>query len=284
LQKIAVIGAGGRMGSWFVNYFAHRQVVSVYDVNKSMLKASSNVRVSTSISDCVTDADFVLICVPVHLTPHVILECEKAMKAEAVIAEISSVKHRTFRALASVRNDLRPLCVHPMFGPGASEKKHAKILLVPVRNKDAETKIAYEMFDGATVIVLPDAKTHDKSIAMILGLTYFVNIIFAKVLADNDLSLLKEISGTTFGLQSMLAESILTDEPDLIVALIRDNPFAHRYIRQYIKEALAMARLISAKSSESLEVSLRKVMSQLQKWQDLQKSYRQMYEIAEGLR
>lgn len=273
------------MGSWFTSYFARRgRRVSVYDVNQKMLRASGNVRVANSVSSCVRDADLVLVSVPAHMAPRVIKECVKSMKAGAVISEISSVKHRTFRALRQAPGSVRPLCIHPMFGPGASERMQPKVLLVPVRNEEAELKMVNEMFENATVKVLPDAKAHDRSIATVLGLTYFANIVFAKVVSSGNVSMLKQVSGTTFGLQSLLAESILTNEPDLVVALIQENPYANKYIKQYLKEASAVAKMASAKDSKKLKADLKKVRSKLQKWQDLEQSYRRMYDIIENLK
>jgi prephenate dehydrogenase len=171
-----------------------------------------------------------------------------------------------------------------MFGPGASERMEPKVLLMPVRNEEAELKVVHEMFENAAVKVLPDAKAHDMSVATVLGLTYFVNIVFAKVVSAGNISMLKQVSGTTFGLQSLLAESILTNEPDLVVALIRENPYAKKYIRQYLKEASAVAKMASAKDSKKLKADLQKVKSKMQKWQDLQQSYKKMYDIIESLK
>jgi prephenate dehydrogenase len=206
------------------------------------------------------------------------------MKAGAVITEISSVKQKAFLALKQAPPSLRPLCIHPMFGPGASERMQPKVLLVPVRDEDAELKIVREMFENAAIKVLPDAKAHDKSIATVLGLTYFANIVFAKVVSAGNISALKQVSGTTFGLQSLLAESILTNEPDLVVALIRENPYARKYIRQYLKDASAVARMVSAKDTKKLKADLQNIRSKLEKWQDLQQSYRRMYDIIENLK
>jgi len=283
--EIAIVGAAGKMGSWFTNYFARRGFqVSVYDVNRKIFQHSENVRIASSTENCVREADIVLVSVPVRMTPKVIRECAKSMKTCAVITEISSVKHRTFRALKQAPPSLRPLCIHPMFGPGASERMQPKVLLVPVRNEEAELKIVREMFENAAVKVLPDAKTHDKSIATVLGLTYFSNIVFAKVVASGDVPALKQVSGTTFGLQSLLAESILTSEPDLVVALVQENPYVKKYIKQYMKAASDVARMASAKDSDKLKADLQKVKSKLQKWQDLQQSYRRMYDIIENLK
>jgi len=285
LQEVAIVGAAGKMGSWFASYFAKRGLrVSAYDINKGSLNVSKNIRIADSITDCVKEADLALVSVPVHMTPKIIGKCIKKMKEGAIIAEISSVKHRTFQALKKAPTSVKPLCMHPMFGPGASERMRLKMLLVPVRNGDEELKIVHEIFDNAMVKVLPDTKTHDRSIATVLGLTYFVNIVFAKVMASENVSVLKQVSGTTFELQSLIVESILTNEPDLIVTLIQENPFARKYIKQYLKEASIVARMAYSKDSKKLKVDLQKIKSKLQKWQDLQQSYRKMYDIIENLK
>ena len=281
MQQVAIVGAAGKMGTWFASYFAQRGLeVSVYDTNqKKMLKTSSKVKVEESLSKCVQDADLVFICVPVQKTPQVIKECTKNMKDRAIIAEISSVKNKTFAALKKIPNNIRPLCIHPMFGPGASKKVENRMLLVPVRNEKIEVKIANEIFENANVIVLPNAKQHDKSIGIVLGLTYFANIVFARVMSRGNISMLKQVSGTTFGLQSLIAESILTEEPDLVIALIGENIYAKKYINQYLKEAAALARLAVANDSNDLRAELQKIRLNMQKKQDLKQSYNRMYEM-----
>jgi prephenate dehydrogenase len=280
LQQVAVVGAAGKMGSWFTSYFARRGLdVSAYDINNKMLKTPPHVKVQSSLLHCVEDADLVLVSVPVQKTPQAIKECTKNMKDGAIIAEISSVKDKTFAALKKTPISLRPLCIHPMFGPGASKKVDIRVLLVPVRNEKMELKIANEIFENANVMVLPNAKQHDKSIAIVLGLTYFANIVFAKVISSGNISMLKQVSGTTFGLQSLIAESIFTEEPELVIALIRENTFAKRYISHYIKEAGALAQLVIANDSKDLKAELQKVKLRMQKGQDLQQSYNRMYEM-----
>jgi prephenate dehydrogenase len=280
LQQVAVVGAAGKMGSWFTSYFALRGLdVSVYDINQNILKTPPHVKVQTSLLHCVEDADLVFVSVPVQKTPQAIRECTKNMKDGAIIAEISSVKDKTFAALKKTPINLRPLCIHPMFGPGASKKVNIRVLLVPVRNEKIELKIANEIFENANVMVLPNARQHDKSIAMVLGLTYFANIVFAKVMSSSNVSMLKQVSGTTFGLQSLIAESIFTEEPELVIALIRENTYAKRYISHYLKEAEALARLVIANDSKDLKAELLKVKLRMQKGQDLQQSYKRMYEM-----
>lgn len=277
---MAIVGAAGKMGSWFTSYFAHRGLdVSAFDINQKMLKPSGKVKIQNNLTVCVKDADFVLVCVPVQKTPQAIKECSRSMKDGAVIAEISSVKKKTFAALKKTPLNLHPLCIHPMFGPGTNKTVETRLLLVPVRNEKLELEIAHEIFENSSLNVLSDAEEHDKAIAIVLGLTYFANIVFAKMMSSNNISVLKQVSGTTFGLQSLIAESILTEEPDLIVALIGENVYAKKYIHQYLKEAKSLARLTTAKERVDLKAELKKVKLSIQKKQDLQQSYQRMYDI-----
>ncbi len=282
MQQVAIVGAAGKMGTWFASYFAHRGLnVSAYDINqKKILKTSGKVKVQESLFECVHDADLVLVCVPMHKTPQVVKECTKNMKNGAIIAEISSVKNKTYGALKKIPHNLRPLCIHPMFGPGASKKVGTRMLLIPVRNEKIEVTIVKEIFENADLIVLPNAKQHDKSIAVVLGLTYFANMVFAKVMSSgNNLSMLKQVSGTTFSLQSLIAESIFTEEPDLVIALISENVYVKRYINRFLKETAALAKLTIEKDNKGLKDKLRKVKLNMQKSQDLKQSYNRMYEI-----
>lgn len=276
-MKVAVIGAAGKMGAWFATYFAVRNYdVFAFDVRPFYI---SKVKNAPDIASCVAGADLAMVCVPVSRTPAVVRQCANEMKGGSAVAEISSVKNRTFAALRKVRPDVVPLCVHPMFGPGASDKKQLKMLLVPVRDLQEETRLAKEFFAGMSVQALSDARTHDRAIAAVLGLTYFVNVAFSSMMAKEKLATLKQVGGTTFAIQSMLAESVMTDEPELISALIRDNPYSAGYIRLYLKSARELAKLTQ---DNRLEKRLKKTKLALQRQQDLQVSYRRMYEMLQG--
>jgi prephenate dehydrogenase len=281
LGQVAIIGAAGKMGTWFSSYFAQRGLaVSAYDTDqKKLSKSSSKIKVEDSLLECVQDADLVFICVPVQRMPRAIKESARNMKNGAIIAEISSVKRKTFAALKKIPNDIQPLCIHPMFGPGASKEIKPRVLLVPVRNEKIEVKIAKEIFQNANVMVLPNAKQHDKLIGMVLGLTYFANIVFARLMSLSNISMLKQASGTTFRLQSLIAESILTEEPDLVIALIAENVYAKKYIDQYLEEAAALARLVISNDSIDFRAELQKLRLDMQKKQDLRESYSRMYDM-----
>jgi prephenate dehydrogenase len=205
------------------------------------------------------------------------------MKSGAVLAEISSVKNKTFPALTRIRKDLRALCLHPMFGPGASQGSDLKILLIPVRNEHEELKTAQELFRDTNLITIQSHKAHDDAIGIVLGLTYFSNLALADFLAPRKNEVLSRVAGTTFRLQSILAESIMTDEADLISVLIRDNPYARRHARQFLRMASRIATLASKKDPSKLESRIRKVKRQVEKKGNPQSSYKRLYSLVRSM-
>jgi prephenate dehydrogenase len=276
-RSVAIVGAAGKMGQWFSRYFAKRSPVVVFDKRK--VPETAGVKVADSLQDCVKDADVVFVCVPVQKTAQTVKKCSKEMKRGAVLAEISSVKSKTFSAMKNTRQDLKPVCIHPMFGPGAGEQG-IKMLLVPVRSKPAELGLIKDLFSGADIIEMADAKSHDRAIAVVLGLTYLLNISYSQVLSKEDLPMLKRVGGTTFSLQSMLCESVMTDEPELMAALLKDNPYVGRYAKTFIDSASAISRL----SGRKLDKKLSKAKSDIQDKADISASYRQMYKLLDSMK
>jgi prephenate dehydrogenase len=237
-----------------------------------------------NFSQCVETADLVLVCVPVKNTPSSTKKCASKMKSGAILAEISSLKHQAFKTLKKISTDIKPLCIHPMFGPGTMDIKQMKILLIPVKNEENELKILNDIFEGAIITVIPNANIHDELIAIVLGLTHYINIIFAGFLSQENHSYLKKVSGTTFRVQSLISESILTEDPDLIIDLLMDNPTVRKHIQKYLREAHKVAKLIFDENDLKLKTKFVKIRSLLQERQNLEVSYKRMYHIIEKLK
>jgi len=285
IKEIAVIGAGGNMGCWFSRYFNNKGIgLSVYDINPASMKCSSNTIIYENITNCVQGADLVLVCVPTKTTPVMIHECASKMKPGAILAEISSVKQQTSMALKKISSKIKPLCIHPMFGPGRKDLKQMKILLIPVRNEENELKILNEIFEEAIVVVIPNAKIHDELIGVVLGLTHYINMVFAGTISKQDLSYLRDVTGTTFEIQSLLAASIMTEEPDLLISLLLENHSVKKHIQNYLSESNKVARLIFNENDLDLKTKYLKTRSILQQHQNLESSYKRMYQIVEKLR
>lgn len=281
-KSVAIIGAG-KMGLWFCNYFSKKNnhEVLLYDKRKIKLdskKFAGNITVCKSLQLCVSKADIVIVCVPIRLTIPVVNKCVSMMKKGSCIVEISSLKMDIFDSLLDIPDYLIPLSIHPMFGPGAKKLSDTKLLVIPIRNEKREQKLVRSLFKDARIIVIKDPKSHDSIMAVILGMIYYVNLLLANTLSKENITLLKRVSGTTFYLQTLLFESILTDNSSLIASLLADNKQLVKYLKKYNEESARLFEMIT-KNKNMLETRINRIKNGYANKKDIGLSYEKMYSI-----
>lgn len=273
-ESITIIGAGGKMGQWFAKYFtANGHQVTGYDSEVQI--TDKTVKKSESLVGAVLSADIVLLCTPTRRTPEIIRLIAKEMKRGSYLIEISSQKAKTAAALLKIPAKINPVCIHPMFGPGAKKIKGQNIISIPIKDAKKELNLVKTLFEGANFVTI-DAIEHDKKIAIILGLTHLVNLAFANILAKDDkISLTERMSGTTFKIQKILAESIMTESTELIETIIA-NPEIRRAAEELWKDIGRLLTDIQENKSEDITNYIRTVQQGLAKNVNLEDSYKKL--------
>ena len=233
-KKIAIIGVNGKMGQWFANYF-HKMGFEVKGFDTENEIKEKFVIKANSLVGAILQIDYVLLCTPTKNTPEIIRLIAKEMKRESYLIEISSQKSKTSQTLLKIPKKVQPICIHPMFGPGIKKLDNKNIIIIPIRDAKKELAITKLLFPKANFVTI-DATEHDKKIAVILGLTHLINIVFANILAkDETISLTEKMSGATFKTQKIVTESILTESAELIETII-SNPEVRRFGEEFWKD------------------------------------------------
>ena len=273
-KKITILGAGGKMGKWFSNYFLEKGYdVIVFD-SEADIKGKSFIK-ATSLVGAVLNTDYVMLCTPTRRTPEIIRLIAKEMKRGSYIIEISSQKTKTATSLAKIPSKVSPICIHPMFGPGAKKMENQNIISVPIKDAKKELAVAKSLFPGANFVTI-DVIEHDKKIAVILGLTHLINLVFANVISKDDkISLTEKMSGTTFKAQKILAESILTESPDLIETIV-SNPEIRRSAEEFWKDLGRILTYIQEAKSEQIIEYITNCQKELSKNVNLEESYKKL--------
>ncbi len=272
MTSIAIIGAGGRMGKWFIKYFLKKGfAVTAYDSEAEIKE--KDVKKANSLVGAILKTDYVLLCTPTRRTPEIIRLIAKEMKRGAHLIEISSHKSRTAHALSKAPAKISPVCIHPMFGPGARSIKNQNIISIPVKDGKKELATAKMLFDGATFVTI-DASEHDKKMAMILGLTHLVNMVFASIISkDVSASLTAKMSGTTFRTQKILSESIMTSSPELIETIVA-NQDIRRFAEEMWKDLGRLLAAIQDNKTEEVAEYIKSCQKRLEENADIQDSYK----------
>ncbi len=250
-KKISIIGVNGRMGKWFANYFYKMgfEVVG-FDTNddtkeKFIIKANS-------LIGAILKTDYVLLCTPTK-----------------------SQKSKTAQTLMKTPTKVNPICIHPMFGPGTKKIDGKNMIIIPIKDVKKELDAAKLLFPKANFVTI-DASEHDKKIAVILGLTHLINIAFANILAkDEKISLTEKMSGSTFKIQKIVTESILTESPELIETIV-SNPEMRKYGEEFWKDIGKLLTDSQEGKSEEIIDYIKSSQKRISKNIDLDKSYKKL--------
>jgi prephenate dehydrogenase len=286
LNKVAVIGASGRMGRWFTHYFVQSNTVqvSVYDKKKFVSRSSKRIKHGETIRSCVKEADLVIVCVPIETISSVVRECLINMKIGSALVEISSIKRNIFGVLRAARRDITCLCIHPMFGPATRKSGSLKYLLIPVRNESKEIAFLDSVFPQSEIEVICNPDLHDEYMAVVIGLIYYVNIVLGSMLSKLDLATMKRVAGTSFGMQVMITESILNDSPELVSSLLQENPFNKKYIANFLTEAQSIEKVVTGLGTEGARSTIAEIQTQLNKLTDTGITYLKFYSAIDYLK
>ena len=273
-KKITIIGAGGQMGQWFTKYFSNADYeVTGHDSENKVV--GKDVIVTESLVGGILQADFVVLCTPTRRTPEIIRLIAKEMKRGTYLIEISSEKSKVVSSLSKMPTKINPICIHPMFGPGIKTLKGQNIISVPIKDAKKELTMAKTLFAGANFVTI-DAAEHDKKIAMILGLTHLMNLVFANIISKDEKSILTEkMSGTTFRVQKTLAESIMTESPELIETIIA-NPEIRRVAEDLWKDIGRLLTAVQESKTEEVINYIKECQERLEKHSDVNESYKKL--------
>ncbi len=273
-KKISIIGVNGKMGKWFANYF-HKIGFEVigFDVNNDIKEKF--ITKANSLVGAILKTDYVILCTPTKRTPEIVRLIAKEMQRGSYLIEISSQKYKTAQTLLKTPSRVNPVCIHPMFGPGTKSIDGKNVIIIPIKDAKKELSITKMLFPKANFVTI-DAAEHDKKIAVILGLTHLINIAFANILAKDEKILLTEkMSGTTFKAQKIIAESILTESPELIETII-SNPEVRRFAEEFWKDIGRLLTDSQEGKSEEIIDYIKSSQERISKNVDLEKSYKKL--------
>ncbi len=280
-KLITIIGAGGQMGQWFSKYFASKDFqVTGYD-EENPIKGKDIIQASSLVGG-ILKADYVMLCTPTRRTPEIIRLIAKEMKRGTFLIDISSQKGKVVASLAKMPAKINPICIHPMFGPGIKKIKGQNIILVPVKDAKKELTVAKTLFEGANFVTI-DTVEHDKKIAVILGLTHLVNLVFANIISkDEKMTLTEKMSGSTFRVQKILAESIMAESPQLIETII-SNPEIRRVAEDLWKDVGRLLTSIQESKTEEVLSYIKACQERLTSKTNLDTSYKKFTKMANAI-
>ena len=255
-KRVAILGGTGKMGRWFARFFQTKgyEITIASRSPERATKAAEElgVRSADSYIEAVKEVDMVIVSTPIETTAETIREVKEKLTPGTILFDIASVKGEIPKALSEAALlGAKVLSIHPLFGPGATTLKGKKVIVIPI-TKDAQlVKYVRGLFeeDGAETYLAASGEEHDRMVGITLSVTHFINIALAKMLSSHDIQEVKRFAGTTFSLQLMLAEAVLTEDPNLYYAIESNNPAFRDLLDGFLRAAHDLAAKIDDRNA-----------------------------------
>ncbi len=289
-MKIAIIGGSGKMGQWFASFLLKdgKEVVITGRDQVKLLKAGQQLGAEVADNiNAVKSSDIVVLSVPVDSITGIVKEISSYIRPEQVIVDITSVKALP---LSIMHNHLKKgliLGVHPMFGPGANDVRNQNFVLTPTNEKEkalaGKAKDYLEAKGARAFLMTP--QEHDEMMAIILGLSHFIAIASADTLLSFDkFKERKAISGVTYRVLITLAESVISEDPELYALLQMNLPEIAQVEAKFQETTRIWADLVKNKNRQKFVDRMKRLKDKFEEEDpDFGKSYLNLYKFLSGL-
>ncbi len=213
-RRALVIGGGGKMGRWFVEFLASQGfAVEVADPSG----APPGVRAIEDWARSDLRHDFIVLATPLGVTDGILRELA-LKRPPGVIFDVGSLKSPLRAGLNALKSHgCRVTSIHPMFGPDTELLTGRHVVFVDLGCAEALERVR-ELF-AATMAeqVVMSLDEHDRLIAYVLGLSHALNIAFFTALAGSGEAAprLAKMSSTTFDAQLEVAARVAQESPEL---------------------------------------------------------------------
>ncbi len=249
------------MGSWFADFLSsngYRIIICERDNRLGRRSANRNgFRFMKNATAAAQLSQLVILATPTHVTMRILKRLEPHLSRKTLLVEISSVKEPLKREIARLaRCGFQILSIHPMFGPGTARNLEDKTIIVahqPRKSKTARDFLSLFRKRRANIIA-SDLESHDRIVAATLALPHFVNFAFIKTLKDAGLApnQARNMAGTTFRLQLLVAEALYHEKLENETSILADNKYAIQLIKQFLKQSNTMLHTIQSGTRSNL--------------------------------
>jgi chorismate mutase/prephenate dehydrogenase len=233
------------MGGWLSRFF-HGQGHSVATFDPA--GRLEGFAAFASLGEGLAWAEIAIVATPLESARET-LGAVLALRPRALVADIFSLKTPVVPIVRDgVAAGLRVASIHPLFGPDAVLLAGRTLLVCDTGDPGAAREIRSFFAPTSLAIHAISLEDHDRAMAVVLGLSHAVNLIFARALLKTGRTFadLGGVASTTFWKQARTAMEVAAENPRLYHAIQHENRESARTLpllldatREFVEAALA---------------------------------------------
>ncbi len=290
-MKVAIIGGSGKMGKWFARFLVNEGIdVTITARNEDRLREAAEhlgVEATADMSRAVNGAEFIVLSVTIDNFEEAVRELQPLLAPDQTVLDITSIKEAPVEIMHKYLGKGLVLGTHPVFGPGAKGVRNQNFVLTPTNRPEVELadKIRSYLEKRGARVSLMTPREHDEMISVILGLAHFIAIASADALLNFDrLKQMASIAGPTYKVLLTLAESVITEDPELYASLQMNLPGITEIEDLFLKSSQTWADIVRNRDKDGFVRRMNLLKEKMKNNDpDFGKSYEDMYKLLDEL-
>jgi prephenate dehydrogenase len=226
------------MGCWFTKFLKSNGYRVIISDRNGQAGRNCSKRLGVEFADdylvAARRSDIVLLATPTNVSNGILRQLGHKLKKGTLVVEISSMKKPVRRAISALReNGIPVLSIHPMFGPGTKTLVGRSVLVVSRPRQDKAEQLLLTLRRRGARMIPCSIDKHDTLTSIVIALPHLMSISLIETLRSLRISLneVHMASGSTFRLQSLIAEAIYQEDYANEISILTDckSPVLQRY-------------------------------------------------------
>jgi prephenate dehydrogenase/chorismate mutase/prephenate dehydrogenase len=253
-KRVAVVGGLGMMGRFMCSAF-HQAGHDVSVLDRDDWPQADSVLGS---------ADLVIVSVPIEVTHEVIDHAASHLRADSVLADITSIKQPYLEHM--LRAHRGPVVgLHPMFGPKVRLFLSQRVVICHGRGRNEYQWIEDMMRSQGAVLVEATAEEHDRMMISVQAIRHFATFALGHYLACHvsDVPRTLDFASPIYRLEVNLVGRLFAQSPELYVDIMLATPERRTAIKSLAESYKELAELASENDRDGLIERFRQAATRL---------------------
>ncbi len=263
LLKIAVIGGTRGLGKWIATFLSRKGLDIVVTGRNEITGESVSKKLGVEyIQDNIkaaSNADIVIISVPIDATPDTIREIGPVMKEGSLIMDVTSVKKEPSEIMQEyAAKGVEVLPCHPMFGPRIRTLDGQVIVLTPIKTGKWYNKVFQFLESENARIIVTTPDIHDRMMSIVQGLTHFTYISIARTIEklDIDIKESRKFASPIYNLMLDTIARITAQNPYLVYSIQTKNSYIKETHETFLNTFTELKDLIATENQDEFVSSM----------------------------
>lgn len=242
-RNVTAIGGGGMMGRFFSDRLrAAGHNVSVLEYNDW-----------DNAEQLLSQADLVLICVPLKSTLAVIQKAARYLRPTTALVDIASIKTPFVQAMLE-QHQGPVLGLHPMFGPGVKSFLSQKVVVCPGRGDEAFQWFLDAIKNDGGKLITCTPQEHDQMMIAVQAIRHFSTFSLGVFLAEEEIDIARSLdfASPIYRLESNIVSRLFAQDGSLYIDIILGSKERSLAIARLAQTYTRLAELVAHKDRSAL--------------------------------